>query len=278
MLEPHTGALAAHYHRDGLYESILDALRDDGKDLAGLCIDDLQMVDEVHTRGRETSVEVAGLTPIGESDRVLDVGCGLGGPARYLASRFGCRVTGVDLTAAFVDAGNRLSALLGLHERVALHLGNALAMPFADASFDLAWTIQMQMGIADKARLYREIRRLLVPGGRLVFQDIVQGPVPGLLVPTPWAGEQAHSFLVSPEQLRASIVAAGFEEVLWRDTTGSMQAWQTRAGEAPRVPGPRAALGIHLVLGPDAGEKRRNSQRNLEAGHIGFVQGVFRAA
>lgn len=276
-MEPHTDAVAAHYHRDGLSEAILDALVRDGKDPARLGIDDLQMVDEVHSRGRETTVEVAGLTPIGADDRVLDVGCGLGGPARYLASTRGCAVTGIDLSPAFVEAGNRLSALLGLSQRVSLQAGNALAMPFADASFDLAWTVQMQMSIADKARLYGEIRRVLVPGGRLVFQDIVRGPVAGLLTPTPWAGDPAHSFLLPPEELRATIVAAGFDELLWRDTSAAMKDWQARQSASPAPAGARPALGIHLALGPDAGEKRRNAQRNLAAGHIGFVQGVFRA-
>jgi SAM-dependent methyltransferase len=276
-MEQHTDAVAAHYHRDALYEAILDALARDGKDPARLTIDDLQMVDEVHSRGRETTAEVARLTAIGAGDRVLDVGCGLGGPARYLASRFGCRVTGIDLTAAFVETGNRLSELLDLSTRVSARVGNALAMPFADAAFDLAWTIQMQMSIADKARLYREIRRVLVAGGRLVFQDIVRGPVAGLLTPLPWAGDPAHSFLLPPEELRATIAAAGFEEVLWRDTTAAMQAWQAQQPAAPSAHAPRPALGIHLVLGPDAAAKRRNAQRNLAAGHIGFVQAVFRA-
>lgn len=276
-MEQHTDAIAAHYHRDALFESILDALRRDGKDPARLTIDDLQQVDEVHSRGRENTVEVAGLAPIGPGDRVLDVGCGLGGPARYLASTFGCHVIGIDLTTAFVEAGNRLNEVLGLSQRVSTQVGNALAMPFADASFDLAWTIQMQMSIADKPRLYREIRRVLAAGGRLVFQDIVRGPAAGLITPTPWAGDAAHSFLLPPEELRATIAAAGFEEVLWRDTTDAMKAWQAQQSAASRPDRPRPALGIHLVLGPDAGEKRRNSQRNLSEGHIGFVQGVFRA-
>lgn len=275
-MEDHTDAVAAHYHRDALSDAILDALRQDGKDPADLTVDDLQMVDEVHSRGRETTVEVAGLTPIGADDEVLDIGCGLGGPARWLASTFGCQVTGIDLTAAFVETANRLTGLLGLSEQVDCHVGNALAMPFDDGCFDIAWTIQVQMSIADKARLYREIRRVLRPGGRLVFQDIVQGPVEGLNTPVPWASDPSHSFLLPPDGLRATILAAGFEAVLWRETTEAMKQWQARQAAAPRPTGPRPALGIHLVLGPTAGEKRRNSQRNLADGHIGYVQGVFR--
>jgi len=276
-MERHTEAIAAHYAQENLIETILSAFETDGKDLSALTIDDLQMVDEVHTRGRETTAEVVGLTDFEALHRVVDLGSGVGGPARYIAATYGCQVTGIDLTRSFVDAANRLSELVGLADRARFRAGSALAAPFDDDAFERAVTIQMQMGIADKEALYREVFRILKPGGVFVFQDIVAGPTEGPIhTPTPWASLPEQSFLYPPEKLRGAIEAAGLECDLWRDTTAEMKAWQERQRTRPPPEGPRPALGIHLVLGPTAGEKRRNSQKNLMEDRIGYVQGAFR--
>lgn len=276
-MEEHTNAVATHYARDHLFKNILEGLRADGKDLDRLSIDDLQMVDEVHTRGRQTTTEVAQLADFSPDHAVVDLGSGVGGPARYIAQTFGCRVSGIDLTESFVAAANQLSELTGLSDRTHFQTGSALATPFEDAAFDRAVTIQMQMGIADKEAFYREVFRILKPGGVFVFQDIVAGPEEGpLITPTPWASEEHHSYLYRPDVLRSAIEASGLVNELWRESTEEMKAWQRQQKAAPKPEGPRPNLGIHLVLGPTAPEKRRNSQRNLMEGRIGYVQAKFR--
>lgn len=279
-MENHTGAIAAHYARDNLIQNILDALQADGIDLSTLSPDELQLVDEIHTRGRQTTEEVVALTSFAAEHHVVDLGSGVGGPARHIAGRFGCQVTGIDLTESFVTAANRLSDLVGLADRTRFHTGSALSTPFDDAIFDRALTIQMQMGIADKAALYAEIFRILKPGAAFVFQDIVAGPTAGPIhTPTPWASVPDQSFLARPDELRRLIEAAGFACELWRETTDEMKAWQTRQSaraKGSQTEAPRPALDIQLVLGPTAGEKRRNSQRNLLEDRIGYVQAVFR--
>ena len=274
-MESHTGAVAGHYHGEGIAEALLDALEASGVPRSRVGIDDLAPADEVHTRGREATEELAALTDFTPDLRVVDVGCGVGGPARYLAATFGCRVTGIDLTPGFVDAAEKLARATGLAGRVAFHCASALDMPFEDGAFDLAWTVQMQMNIADKARLYAEIARVLVPGGRLVFQDIVSGDGGPIHLPVPWASEHSHSHLVGPEALRGHIEAAGFEAVLFRDVSEAHRAWTRAQAERPKPASP-PPVGIHMVLGPDALEKRRNSSRCLMEHRIGFVQGVFR--
>jgi len=280
-MEQHTRSVTAHYDSDDITQGILDALRQAGKDLDHLTIDDLAPLDEVHTRGREATVEIAGLTEITSGLNVVDVGSGVGGPARYLATEFGCRVTGIDLTPAFCAAATRLTELVGLSDRVTFENGSALEMPFEDGAFDLALTMQMQMNIADKPALYREIHRVLKPGGRLVFQDIVATPGGDIIIPVPWASAPEHSHLALPEELRAIIADAGFEEVLWRDATGAHKTWmRAQAARAATRP-PRDAppvLGIHLVLGPGADEKRANAGRCLMEDRTDYVQGVFRKA
>jgi len=273
-MEDHTRSVADHYHADDIAETILGALEDAGRPRTAITIDDLAPADEVHTRGREATVELAGLTSFSSDLRVVDVGCGVGGPARYLASTFGCHVTGIDLTPGFVDAAARLTHAVGLSDKVSFHCGSALQMPFEDAAFDLAWTVQMQMNIADKPRLYAEIARVLEPGGRFVFQDIVSGDGGDLLLPVPWASDASHSHLAAPQTLRQTILDAGFTEILWRDVSEPHREW-TRAQAARPAATTSPPVAIHMVLGPGATEKRRNSSRCLMQHRIGFVQGVF---
>ena len=276
-MEEHTNDVATHYARDSLIQSILDGLRADGKDLDALTIDDLQMVDEFHTRGRQTTTEVFALTEFSPHHTVIDLGSGIGGPARYIAHTIGCRVSGIDLTTSFVATANKLSELTGLTDLARFQVASALDTPFDDDTFDRAVTIQMQMGIADKNAFYREVFRILKPGGAFVYQDFVAGPNDGPLnMPTPWASEQHHSHLYLPNDLRKAIEASGLVNELWRDITEEMKAWQDQQNASPKTDGPRPTLGIHLVLGPTASEKRQNTQKNLTEGRIGYVQAVFR--
>jgi SAM-dependent methyltransferase len=274
-MEDHTSSVAAHYGRDDLTARILDALERDGKDLAQITIKDLSPVDEVHTRGRAATAELAALVEITPDFHVLDAGSGVGGPARYLASTTGCRVSGIDLTPGFVAAAVRLNELTELTGQVDFQVGSALELPFADDSFDLAWTVQIQMNIADKEGFYGEIFRTLKPGAQFIFQDVVQGPGGEIHLPTPWASEPGQSFLASPEALRSIVEGAGFEPVLWRDVSDTHRQWYDSL-PSPDPAKPMPALGLHLVLGETAGAKRRNTKKNLFEDRIGFVQAVFR--
>ncbi len=167
--------VADHYKKRALGDAILAALKAAGKDIERLTPDDLAPVDEFHSGGRNATVRLAQLAGINGSERVLDVGCGIGGPLRYLASTFGCRVTGLDLTQEFIALAAMLAQRTRLADKVTYRQGDALAMPFADASFDLLWSQNAAMNIADRDRLYGEMRRVLAPAGRLAFQDVAAG-------------------------------------------------------------------------------------------------------
>jgi SAM-dependent methyltransferase len=165
-----------HYTRGQLERSILEALERAGKDLERLSLDDLAPIDEFHIRGREATKELAEEIGLDAEKLILDIGCGLGGPSRRLASEYGCRVIGLDLTEEYCRVAEALSTRLGLQALVSYRTGNALALPFDDMSFDVVWTQHASMNIGDKARLYGEMYRVLKPGGQLAIYDILAGP------------------------------------------------------------------------------------------------------
>lgn len=265
--------VARHYRQAGLAERIVASLRAAGKDPDALTPDDLTPVEEFHVRGRQATAELAALAAPQADDRVLDVGCGIGGPARYLARTYGCRVTGIDLTAEFVRTAELLSRQVGLAERVAFQVADALDLPFDPASFELVWTQHVAMNIGERSRLYGEMARVLVPGGRLAVYDIVQGSGEPLHFPLPWASTPAISHLVTADAMRAHLEAAGLRIAVWRDVTEAGRAWakERSAQAAGGDPGP---LGPELNMGPDWRAKIGNLARDLVEGRLGLIQAV----
>ncbi len=270
--------VSRHYGLPGVLDIILDALRAEGKDLAKLAPADLAAVDEFHIRGREATVELAALAGVHAGLKVVDVGSGVGGSTRYLASEFGCRVTGIDLTPQYCEAAVQLTRLVGIADGLAgFECGSALQMPFEDAAFDLAWTQHAQMNIADKPRLYREIARVLRPGGRLAFHDILAGPGGPPHFPVHWANEPELSFLIAPDALRALLESSGFRVLAWNDTTAVATAWFLESMERLRRRGGRP-LGLHLLLGETAPQKVQNVGRNLTENRLTVFQGLVEKA
>jgi len=251
-----------HYTRDDLGEAILAALRAAGKDIDHLTPDDLAPVDEFHGGQRPATVRLAELVGFAGTERVLDVGSGLGGPSRFLAGRYGCRVSGIDLTAEFVRVAEMLTRLTGLVDRVDYRQGSALDLPFEEHSFDVVWSQNAAMNIADRDRLYREMRRVLKPGGKLALQEVAAGPRDPPHYPVQWAREPGISFLLSQAATRDTLEAAGFRVVTWQDTTE--EALASAARRARNAAGTPPALGTHLLLGEDWPAMFQNSARNLE--------------
>jgi ubiquinone/menaquinone biosynthesis C-methylase UbiE len=269
--------VSRHYSSGNLMERLRAALAAEGIDPDHPTVERLAPFDHFHGRGLEATQQAADLVAPTPADHVLDVGSGIGGPARYFAWRFGCRVSGIDLTAEFCDVARTLTRAVGLADEVGFEQGNALAMPFADASFDGAYSMNVSMNIADKAGLYREIRRVLKPGAWFVLAEIAQGPAGPPSYPTPWARTAETSFLATPEATHAALAAAGFTVVQSRDTAAEAAAFTARAramiarGEKPPF------HAVYLIHGDLAREMAANGARDLAAGKIVPIEILCRA-
>jgi ubiquinone/menaquinone biosynthesis C-methylase UbiE len=266
-----------HYGRGHILDSIMRAVREMGKDVAKLAPADLALVDEFHIRGREATIELARRAALTPGLKVLDVGCGLGGSARYLAGEHGCRVTGIDLTKEYVDVANALAELVGMKDLVTFRQASALDLPFADGSFDAVWTEHVQMNIADKRAFYSQIARVLIPYGRLLFHDIFQGPGGALHYPVPWAEDASISFLAAPETVRNVLQDLRFSVLDWDDKSQASLEWFVAAIEKLKVSGP-SPLGLHLLMGKTARLKFENNIRNLREQRFVVLQGVVERA
>jgi ubiquinone/menaquinone biosynthesis C-methylase UbiE len=266
--------VASHYAAPNLLGRLLDGLAASGVDVERIAVEDLRLVDELHVRGREATEEQASLAHIGAEERVLDIGCGIGGSARYLAATRGCRVEGLDLTPEYVEAAIGLSERCGLGDRVTFQVGDATRLPFEDGSFDVVWTQHVNMNIADKRVWVGEIARVLKLGGRWAGYEIL-GNDSDIRFPVPWATSPPHSVLASAGQLRTLILETGLEIDAWIDSTEAGVAWVEKVLERFRESG-APPLGPRLLVGDSFGPKFENMRDGLRSGALAVAMFVAR--
>jgi len=288
-----------HYGRSDIRLKLEAALAGAGLGEGRLSPADLAPLDQFHTRGMAATIELGAALGIAPGARGVDIGSGLGGPSRYLAVKFGCHVQGVDLSPAFVEAATYLARRAGLEDKVAYDCADALALPYEDKRFDFAWTQHVAMNIADRPLLYREIHRVLKPGGRFAIYDVVAGAGGAPHFPLPWARTPETSFLVAQEAMRTALEQVGFEVVTWDDRTEASVRWfaeqqkaRAAAQAAEKAAGQAAGqgttpqtektatappLGLHVAMGPDFPALAANLGRSLVEGRVGIVQAIVQA-
>jgi len=272
---PGENLIAEHWATGDVYELVLSALQKSGKSLNALTVEDLAPVDHFHARGFPATVELADRLPIEPGSHILDIGCGLGGPARYLARRFQCTVSGIDITPAFVEAANRLTALLGMESQVEIEHGDGQHLPYSDGVFDGAYTQHVTMNVADRARFFGEAYRVLKPGAFFALTEHGMGPVGDPHYPLPWSMDGTGAYLKSPSDTQSVLEVTGFEDVQIEDTGDKYLAAYKRVMELA-TQGILPPLGVHILLGESAPEKTRNAARNIEEGRTHPVQMLCR--
>jgi ubiquinone/menaquinone biosynthesis C-methylase UbiE len=269
--------VAKHYARQGLEQAILDALARSGKNIDRLTASDLSGADEFHLGWRKATVELARNLGLAEGVELLDIGSGLGGPARYFAEFCDCKVTGIDLTEDYVQTATALTRRCGLSDKVHFRRASALGLPFAENTFDVATMIHVGMNIEDKGKLFKEARRVLRQDGHFAVYDIMKTARAELPFPMPWAETAATSFVVPPETYHQLLIASGFEitqehnrRELALELGREMRENAAKHGAPP--------LGLHLLMGPATPQRLGNVMGALQQGLIAPIEIIARAA
>jgi len=260
-----------YYASNDLYNRIVDGLGAMDIALDEVTLDDLLPVDEFHIRSKTATKELIKLSGFTPDMHILDVGCGVGGSTRRLADEIGCRVTGIDLSDEYIDAAEKLTQIFKMQDKVKFRAGSALEMPFADESFDGAWSIQMGMNIEDKLSWMKDVYRVLKPGGRVVLYELHADINTPAHYPTPWAQDISMSFLVQPVEFRNILTATGFMIDAWTDKTDLARIAFADMKEpvgAPNLP----PLGTHLLVGNDILTKAYNLKRNLFEQRVTLIE------
>ena len=264
--------LEAHYSAQDIEERILAGVRAAGLDPdQHLSPEELGALDHFHTGGLQASRELVELAQIRAEHCVLDIGAGLAGCARLLASEVGCRVDCLEMSADYCAGAILLNRLTGLEDRITVHQGSALDLPFPDRSFDVVWMQNVGMNVADKRRLYEEIARVLKQGGQYAFQEMAAGQVTTSYFPLPWATDPADNFLISAQEMCSALDKCGFTTELFEDISDADFS-RSIANSTPAATG---QLGLAVYV-DNLAEKAGNARRSLEEGQIRLVRGIFR--
>jgi ubiquinone/menaquinone biosynthesis C-methylase UbiE len=267
-----------HYTHGDLVAAIRSGIESLGKAINSVTVNDLAPVDEFHIGGRQASEDFLGQLDLSPNKHVLDVGCGLGGAARFVTSRYSCRVTGIDLTPEYVKTGNTLCKWVGLDKNISLHQGSALAMPFAERAFDGAYMLHVGMNIDDKAKLCSEVFRVLRSNALFGIYDVMRIDDGELTYPVPWATTAASSAVATPAQYRAALQATGFSVVAERNRRDFALAFFDRLRARTTVAGGPPALGLHILMGQNTPEKVQNMIENISNRRIAPVEVIARKA
>ena len=262
------------YTRENIYETIVQRLHEQGVEKNKITREHISSVDEFHIKGAEVSLEMAKEAELSKELKVLDVGCGIGGPARMIADVFGCSVTGVDLTNEFIRTASLLSQLVGLSGKTEFIIADATELPFEDNTFDVVWTQHAQMNIEEKEKLYSEIHRVLKREGRFIYYDIFSSEKEDLKFPLPWADDSSISFLIKLNDFGKLMKETGFKELLRKErTSDSIDFFETVFENNKKEGSPK--IGLNIFMTEQTSLKLSNLLNNLSENKLKVQSGIY---
>ena len=210
-----------------------------------------------------------------DNSRILDVGCGIGGPSRMLADEYNCQVTGIDLSHEYIRTAKGLSELLGLQDKTDFIQSNALELPFENGSFDVVWTQHVQMNISHKLKFYSEIERVLSEHGTFIYYDIFRTESGEVNFPVPWADDASMSFLGTTSNMDDILESLCFKNLHTSDQTDKGIIFLQDLFEKLKMNGP-PTLGLNVLMGSSTKEKLVNILRGLEEKQIVLQSGIYK--
>jgi len=264
--------IAEHYQHGHLLISIKDALQKQGKNISELSIEDLAPVDEFHIGGRKASKHFLAQLHLKPQQSILDVGCGLGGAARFVANTYQSLVTGIDLTPEYIETGNELSNWLGLSNKVKLKQASALNLPFEEAHFNGAYMMHVGMNVEDKKQLFSEIYRVLKPNSLFGIYDVMQQNTGDIIYPVPWATLNNNSYLTSIDEYKMHLLSAGFKVITINNRRDFAIDYFLQISAANKVNGSLPALGLHTLMQASTNEKLINLRQNIENNMVAPIE------
>lgn len=260
-----------HYQHGNLVAAIESALIKLGKDINTVTMADLAAVDEFHIGGRIATEHLLIQTNFSQKKHILDIGCGLGGAARFISDKYQNQVTGIDLTTEYIETGKTLCTWLGLTNKVHLQQGSALNLPFKEASFDGAYLLHVGMNINDKKQLFKEVYRVLQPGSQLAIYDVMQQDQyapESFNYPVPWASQAQSNFVATPLAYKQALTEAGFEIITENNRRDfALEFFQQLKDKAAKN-GALAPLGLHTLMQASTAEKMTNIVKNITQGYV----------
>lgn len=274
MNDSFTHDLNQHYSENNLTELILDSLKKNGVDTIKLTREDIEQLDEFHIGGRKATRDLAEYSQLEKGSDILDLGCGIGGPARTLADEFDCRVTGIDLTREYIKTAGDLTKLIGLDDKIEFLWGDATDLSFDSREFDIVWMQHMTMNIEDKARLFREAYRVLKPTGQIIFYEILKQNEDRLHYPVFWAESENLSFLIKEDGYKKALTQSGFEENQWENRSDFAIDWfEKRIAKAKNNSSNNG--NNNFTIHRNTPQKAANVLRNLQEERISVVRAVY---